>query len=171
MGILSLHRRPITRNPQLCVYLTVKNIEKSVDFYARAFGFTRASESSATQKSRILAYEDRPFLLLSEDAGRSTARASTLGQKKSDLFTIAKVSTYSPTTITVLCRNIPAMYEKAIQAGACSIQSPFTMSNGTKTFLVSELEDYIWRFMDDSVIQAAASDRLSSKLLRPQIIK
>lgn len=160
MGIVNLSRSAITRNPQLCVYLTVKNLEKAIDFYARAFGFTAVSESSntaSTQKSRVLAYENRPFLLLTQDAGRNTAKASVLGQKKSDSFTIAKVSAYSPTTITVLCRDVPAMYERAIKAGACSIQSPFTMSNGTKTFLVSEFENYIWRFMDDSMIQTAAT--------------
>jgi len=173
MGIVSLSRSAITQNSQLCVYLTVRNLEKAVDFYALAFGFTAVPESSNTQriqKSRILAYENRPFLLLTEDTGRSTAKASVLGQKKTDSLAIARVSAYSPTTITVLCRDILAMYERAIKAGACSIQSPFTMSNGTKTFLVSEFENYIWRFMDEPVVQSIVSNKLSSKLFRPQII-
>ena len=132
--------------PSFSAQIVVRDLNASVDFYKKAFGFKEISpgiaSSGAYSRDQVRALECNglPFLLISEQASESLEGYNAQSP--------ISLNTLSSTIITVLCRDIQAMYERAINAGARPIQAPHRTNGGAKTFLVTGIENYVWRFVD-----------------------
>ena len=130
---------------QFTAQLVVEDLAASVRFYEEAFGFSdvTARHPSAAENSemRVMECNGLPFLLISENESQMLE-----GYKARSPLTL---NTLSPTIITVLCTDIQAMYQQALNAGARSIQEPHQTQQGASSFMVTGRENYVWRFIDN----------------------
>ena len=121
--------------------LVVKSLSQAVSFYISAFGFTLISQD---EHSATLTFCGQTYCLISESNIAEMLGYSALSPQTTG---------HSPAmTTTLICEDVHATWEQAINAGATPVKSPFTKSNGVVCATLIGPENYIWIITDSSNI-------------------
>jgi uncharacterized glyoxalase superfamily protein PhnB len=129
---------PEGANP-LTPYLTVANAAKALDFYERAFGFTRGGESMTDDKGNIVhagMFYD----------GRSIAMMSPEGAWGSRDRTPRNMGVSLPLNFYVYTADVDKVARDAKAAGATIEQPPEDMFWGDRTTMIVDPDGYRWMF-------------------------
>ena len=117
--------------------LTVVNIVKAAEFYAKAFGF-EVKEIVPTQDDEAfhgeLKYMDQLIMIGKQGACGSP----TLSPASSNV--------QSPMSLYLYCADVDAFYKNALAAGATSISEPADMFWGDRMCVLKCLDGYHWNF-------------------------
>lgn len=125
--------------PGLFPYLTVRNSEKAIDFYKKAFSFELNTEPAKDEKGQIQHAEmkfgdDVLIMFAPEGAYGSLKKApASLGVVPSDVF-------------YVYCEDVDAFYKKAINQGAKSLVEPNDGFWGDRFCCLADPDGYEWMF-------------------------
>lgn len=125
------------RMPWLSPYLAVRNLDKSAEFYLKAFGFKSKGMKDANgsvghinvfHKNAIL------FMLHAEGSMGDPARSPATSN------VVASQSFY------VFVDNVDKFYEKAVANGARSVMAPEDCFWGDRMCTVLDVDGYSWSF-------------------------
>ena len=127
--------------PWMMPYLAVTDVEKSLDFYKRAFGF---------EEFRALAGPDGKLA----HAGLQWHDARVLigtAQRETDLERTPLGHTPNtlrgtPIVLYLYTDDVDALYERAIEAGAISGYAPDEMEWGDRVCLLFDADGHAWNF-------------------------
>ena len=137
-----------TRMPWLSPYLAVRNLERSADFYSKAFGFkTKGMKDHNGHVNHINIFHKNTvlFMIHPESSMGSPARSpSTLNVSASQSF-------------YVFVDNVDKIYEKAIASGCRSVVSPEDFYWGDRMCTVTDIDGYSWSFA--KVLKKAATKK------------
>jgi uncharacterized glyoxalase superfamily protein PhnB len=119
-------------------YLVVKDADKALDFYQRAFGFEKKSSVAGEDGRTVhaeMTYKDVWIMFAPEGAyGDTTSRAPvTLG-------------IHSPMTLYVYCEDVDALCARAEKAGAKVFKPPEDMFWGDRTCALIDPDGHLWSF-------------------------
>jgi uncharacterized glyoxalase superfamily protein PhnB len=136
-GVMSNQARP-PKMPWLMPYLTVKDAEKALDFYQRAFGFVkRFAMPGPDGKIRHAEVEHNDAVIMfgpeSPEAGCPAKAPATLG--------IA-----SPVGLYVYCDDVDAQCERARSAGTKVTMPPQDMFWGDRVCTLVDPDGHTWNF-------------------------
>lgn len=124
--------------PWLTPYLTVRDVQVAMDFYARAFGFeagTTMPDDNGTLVHGEMSYQSEVVVMMGlEGAWGSTARAP------------ATSGTESPVGLYVYCEDVDALFDRARDAGAKVIGAPQDMFWGDRVAHVQDPDGHSWTF-------------------------
>lgn len=123
--------------PWLSPYVTLKELEKSVKFYEKAFGFKvrdLAKGEDGTVCHAEMTYQDELLMFGQQGAY--------------DKKTVAPVSSGvpSPISLYIYVEDVDAFYKHAVAAGAESIVPPEDMFWGDRMCRIQDPEGYQWSF-------------------------
>jgi uncharacterized glyoxalase superfamily protein PhnB len=126
------------RAPWLMPYLTVRDAQASLDFYATAFGFVAgqvATGDDGAPEHCELYYRDQLIAMFaSEGAFGSTARSPrTLGIEPTQTF-------------YVYCSDPDRIFAQALAAGAHGVVPPSNQFWGDRMCCVRDPDGYQWSF-------------------------
>lgn len=117
--------------------LTVRDVEKALDFYQRAFGF-KAKESMKGPDGKIMhaemTYNDAVIMMGPEGAFGNPCKSP------------ASSGVLPPITLYFYCEDVEALFKKATAAGAKVIMPPENMFWGDRMCRLSDPEGYYWGF-------------------------
>ncbi len=126
-----------SRMPWLSPYLAVRNLERSADFYTKAFGFkTKGMKDQNGTINHVNVFHKNTviFMLHPENSIGSPARAP------------ASLNVTASQSFYVFVDNVDKVYEKAIASGCRSIVSPEDFYWGDRMCTVVDLDGYSWSF-------------------------
>lgn len=119
----------------LTPYLMVKNADRSIEFYSRAFGFKLRNQ---VKKFGFLIHvemehHDQPVLMFSPEGSFGTPEKSpsTLGVIASQVFYL-------------YVDDVDAVYGQSLEAGAKSLSEPCNMFWGDRFAMIEDLDGYRW---------------------------
>ncbi|RDB36379.1 VOC family protein [Spirobacillus cienkowskii] len=142
------------RMPWLAPYLAVKNLDRSVDFYSKAFGFkAKGMKDNYGQISHMNFFHKNTVLFMLHpegSAGNPSRSPSTLNVNASQSF-------------YVFVDNVDKVYEKAISNGARSVMSPEDTYWGDRVCSVVDLDGYSWSFAKYLKSKAPAKKKKTTK--------
>ena len=123
--------------PTVIPYLYVRDAQKAMDFYKKAFGF-EIMNTSQDESGEVAHVEmkrgDAVIMFAGEGKFGSTNKAPiTLGVKAS-------------ICIYVYCEDVDALYKQAIQNGAISIMEPNDTFWGDRMCQISDPDGHEWSF-------------------------
>lgn len=125
------------RMPWLSPYLAVRSLDRSADFYAKAFGFkTKGMKDHNGNINHINVFHKNTvlFMIHPESSMGSPARSpSTLNVS-------------APLSFYVFVDNVDKIYEKAIASGCRSVVSPEDFYWGDRMCTVTDIDGYSWSF-------------------------
>ncbi len=125
------------RMPWLSPYLAVRNLDRSTDFYSKAYGFKSKGMKDVNgnighinifHKNTVL------FMLHAEGSMGNPSRSP------------ATSNVMAPQTFYVFVDNVDKMYEKAIANGARSVMAPEDVYWGDRMCTVLDVDGYSWSF-------------------------
>jgi uncharacterized glyoxalase superfamily protein PhnB len=124
-------------SPWLVPYLVVKDADRSLAFYAKAFGFTKgdavAGEGGKTMHADMR-YKDVMVMFAPENAYGSEAKCpATLGVQ-------------TPVTLYVYCDDVDALCKQAESAGAKVVLPPADMFWGDRMCSLIDPDGHVWNF-------------------------
>src|SRR5262245_46444586 len=123
--------------PWLAPYLTVQDADRSLDFYASAFGFAKRSAVAGPDGqtgNAEMAYRDVLVMFAPEGAwGREGPCPATLGMR-------------SPLHLFVPCENVDALFTQAQAAGATVARPPVDLFWGDRMCSLIDPDGYVWNF-------------------------
>lgn len=125
--------------PQLFPYLAVRNAEKAIEFYEKAFGFTLSSQPAKDDQGKIQHAEmkfgkDVSIMFAPEDAWGSPRKTpATLGVTPS-------LSLY------IYCEDVDALYKRAMVQGAKSTMPPNDGFWGDRFCNLVDPDGHEWMF-------------------------
>lgn len=129
------------RPQEMLISVTVSDMGKATDFYAKAFGFVLADQRlcDILQKKGIttigkMVFEKTGFMLFTEGAFGRPGK------------TPANTGVANPTSFQVYTRDVDALYKRALQAGAKEVQAPEDMFWGDRVFRVADPDGNVWAF-------------------------
>lgn len=125
--------------PQLFPYLTVKDAQKSIDFYTNAFGFHLSSETAKNDQGQIQHAEMR----FGQEALIMFAPEGSWGSAKK---APASLGMTIPLTLYIYCENVDALYRQAMQNGALSTMEPNDGFWGDRVCSLIDPDGYEWMF-------------------------
>jgi uncharacterized glyoxalase superfamily protein PhnB len=124
-------------SPWVIPYLTVKDAAKALDFYQRAFGFTKKN-AMADKEGRVLhgemEYRDA-WIMLGPEGG--------LGNQ---CRTPATSGNLSPMSLYIYCDDVDALFARATAAGAKGDVPPSDMFWGDRMCKVTDPDGHAWSF-------------------------
>ncbi|APJ03629.1 VOC family protein [Silvanigrella aquatica] len=126
-----------TRMPWLSPYLAVRNLERSTDFYAKAFGFkSKGMKDNHGSINHINIFHKNTvlFMLHAEGSMGNPSRSP------------ATTNAVPPQTFYVFVDNVDKIYEKAIANGARSVHAPEDVYWGDRYCTVVDIDGYSWSF-------------------------
>lgn len=118
-------------------YLTVSNVETAMIFYHQAFGFEKKELAPGPDGSIVhgeLLYEGQTLMIGKMGTFGSTAKTPSSSQIE------------SPITLYIYCNNVDKFYQRALAAGAVSVQAPEDMFWGDRMCSLKDPDGYIWNF-------------------------
>jgi uncharacterized glyoxalase superfamily protein PhnB len=123
--------------PWLLPYMVVKDADKALDFYERAFGFTRLNavkgEDGRTNHAEM-GFQEAVVMFAPEGAYGCTNKApATLGIQ-------------TPVTLFVYCEDVDAMCARARAAGAAVTVEPQDMFWGDRMCSLTDPDGHTWNF-------------------------
>jgi PhnB protein len=133
---MTSHAKPAD-TPWIVPYLVVKDADKSLDFYARAFGFVKRS-AMAGEDGRIvhadMTYRDLVIMFAPEGGYGSAAKCP------------AALGAPSPVTLYVYCEDVDALCKRAEAAGAQVAMPPTDMFWGDRMCSLIDPDGHAWNF-------------------------
>lgn len=124
--------------PRLTPYLTVRDAEKSLDFYQRAFGFEPGMQPLRDGNGVIqhaeMRYQGAFIMMAPEGAWGSHCKAPVT------------TGTEFPLGLYVYCENVDAFHENAVEQGAESMGEPQDMFWGDRMCTLRDPDGYVWSF-------------------------
>jgi PhnB protein len=123
--------------PWVSACITVNDVDKAVDFYEKAFGFTcreKAPGEDGTTWHAELLYKDYLMMLGKAGGWGNNMQAPAVSGNP------------SPMSLYIYCENVDAFYEAALKAGAEKVQEPEDMFWGDRMCVISDLDGYLWSF-------------------------
>jgi uncharacterized glyoxalase superfamily protein PhnB len=119
-------------------YLTVKDADKAIDFYQRAFGFEKKFAMPGPQGKTghaEMTYKEGNIMLGPEaNMGSCPARAP------------ATTGVTSPVGLYVYCDDVDALYKRATAAGAKGDMPPQDMFWGDRLCKLTDPDGHVWNF-------------------------
>jgi uncharacterized glyoxalase superfamily protein PhnB len=116
-------------------YVIVVDVDKTVDFYERAFGF-KLSEKSPGQDGSIchaeMFFNDELVMF-----GKEGSCELTLHSPKS-------TGAVCPITLCLTVKDIDVFYKHALKEGAVSISAPEQAPWGARVCRLKDPDDYVW---------------------------
>jgi uncharacterized glyoxalase superfamily protein PhnB len=128
--------------PWMMPYLAVSDVEKSLDFYKRAFGFEEVRALVGPDGSlghAGLRWHDVRILIGSEDRQDSEIVKSPLGRTPNTLQG-------TPVVLYLYTDDVDALHDRALQAGACEGFAPQEMFWGDRVCLLFDPDGHAWNF-------------------------
>jgi uncharacterized glyoxalase superfamily protein PhnB len=126
-----------TGYPWLIPYLKVRDAAAMMDFYERAFGFTRKM-SMPGPDGRIghaeMTYRDAKIMFGPEGAYGDPTKAPITG------------GFISPVGLYIYCDDVDALYTRATQAGANGSMAPQDMFYGDRVCRMTDPDGHVWSF-------------------------
>jgi uncharacterized glyoxalase superfamily protein PhnB len=133
---MSKNPRP-PRTPWLVPYLVVKDADKALDFYERAFGFARVNvvkgEDGKTTHAEM-AHQEAMVMFAPEGIRGSTGKCP------------ASLGVQSPVALYVYCDDVDALCARARQAGATVAHEPADMFWGDRMCMLTDPDGHTWNF-------------------------
>jgi len=123
--------------PWLSPYLTVRDARAALDFYARAFGFQRRSETKGDDDSLLhveMSWQEALIMFGPEGAYGSPTRAPV------------SLGVHSPVGLYVYCDDVDTLWLKATTAGAQSEIPPTNMFWGDRMCKLIDPDGHVWSF-------------------------
>lgn len=123
--------------PQLSAYLTVKDADKSIDFYSQAFGFVIdevSNDEKGVPQHVSMKKEDAVIMFAPEGAWGSTKK------------TPANLNVSCPMSLYIYCEDVDKLYKQAISYGAKSVTEPNDSFWGDRFCAVMDMDGYEWWF-------------------------
>jgi uncharacterized glyoxalase superfamily protein PhnB len=122
-------------------YITVLDVDKSVNFYKKAFNFQvkelAPGEDGTTWHAELL-YKDQLIMLGKQGAYNATSESPLASGIE------------SPISLYLYCEDVDAFYERAMKEGAQSVDAPENMFWGDRMCRLKDLDNYIWCFATHS---------------------
>ena len=124
-------------SPTIIPSITVSNMERSIAFYTKAFGFYLTFKNTA--QNGEISYADMDFLdtrimLLPEGAyGNQSKTPAHSGQQSSMV-------------LYIYCHDVDAHYKQATASGAKELEPPKEMFWGDRMCKVADPDGYHWTF-------------------------
>ena len=125
--------------PELFPYLTVKDADKSIEFYEKAFGFTLSSQPAKddhgrTQHAEMKFGKDVSIMFAPEGAWGSPRKTPNA------LGVIPSLSLY------IYCQDVDALHAKAAANGAKSLMEPNDGFWGDRFCTLVDPDGHEWMF-------------------------
>jgi uncharacterized glyoxalase superfamily protein PhnB len=124
--------------PRLSPYLVVRDAEKALDFYARAFGFAKRDAVTGPE-GRIthaeMSYGEAVIMFAPESASRGAKSPATAGLEQ------------SPVAVCVYCPDVDALFARATAAGARALKAPEDQFWGDRLCQVLDPDGHSWCFL------------------------
>ena len=123
--------------PWLSPYLTVRDADKAIDFYQRAFGFEKRSAipgPDGRTGHAELTFKDALVMLGPECAGEPRSKAP------------ATTGVASPVSLYVYCEDVDTLYTRATAAGARADGPPENMFWGDRVCRLTDPDGHAWFF-------------------------
>ncbi len=124
--------------PDLIPCLTVKDMQKSLDFYKKAFEFEVSGEVSKDESNNLIHIEMKKgeaYIMFSpEGAYGSNSKAPITSGVESGI------------SLYVYCEDVDSLYKQAIEHGANSLSKPEDMFWGDRVCRLIDINNYCWAF-------------------------
>ena len=123
--------------PWITPYLTVKDIEASLNFYEAAFGFERQYDTPNSDGSITharMTWQDGSIMIGPEGAYGGTSRAPVTSGME------------SPISLYVYCDDVDALAQRAAAAGATMKFPPMDMFWGDRCCMLVDINGLAWNF-------------------------
>jgi PhnB protein len=117
-------------------YLTVRDADAALDFYARAFGFEKKFVMPGPDGKAghcEMQWQEATIMFSPESRRMKCQAPRTTGVR-------------SPVSLYVYVPDVDALYQRAVAAGAGSEQEPETMFYGDRTCGVIDPDGHLWYF-------------------------
>jgi uncharacterized glyoxalase superfamily protein PhnB len=125
--------------PGLIPYLVVRDAEKAVDFYQKAFGFTLTCGPHKGEDGKIqhveMRYEDTMIMFCPEGAWGQVDKKAPATQ-----------GVQSPIVLYVYCKDVDAFYQNAVKNGAEALGAPEDCFWGDRMCRLGDQDGYQWSF-------------------------
>ena len=131
------NKQVLHSNSRITPYLTVKDINKSIDFYKNAFGFILSGEPWKDEEGNIvhavMSYQEG-IIFLRPESSQSKSKAPI------------SLDIESSTWFCVNCDfNVDELFKQAVAAGVRVIYEPKDMP-WARLFKVLDIDGYSWSF-------------------------
>lgn len=125
--------------PWISAYLIVQNVQKALDFYCKAFGFSESDEK---------VFDDNQLLVHTALTYRDTLVMIGSKQCVVEEKGLAPISSgvNCPIGLYVYCENVDELYKQALANGAQSVSKPELTFWGDKMCRLLDLDHYCWSF-------------------------
>lgn len=122
--------------PALAPYLTVRDGQSSIEFYARAFGFEAYGEVMRDEDGRV------------QHAGMRLGEAAIMFGPEEGSLGLRAPLPGSPDSLTlyVYVADVNRLAERAQRAGAATVQAPTDQFWGDRTAVFKDPDGYHWTF-------------------------
>ena len=128
--------RPAQWWPALSPYLTVRNGQASIEFYARAFGFEAYGEVMRNDDGEV------------QHAGMRLGEAAVMFGPAEGSMGLRVPDPASPDSLTlyVYVADVDALFGRAQRGGAKVVQAPADQFWGDRTAVLKDPDGYHWTF-------------------------
>lgn len=122
--------------PALAPYLTVRDGQASIEFYARAFGFEACGEVMRDEDGRV------------QHAGMRLGEAAIMFGPEEGSMGLRTPVSGAPDSLTlyVYVADVDRLAERAQRAGATTMQGPADQFWGDRTAVLKDADGYHWTF-------------------------
>lgn len=128
-------------SPIFIPYLAVQNAKNTIDFYEKAFGFSLVSteplENAPEQIGHVEMRYKNAIIMFCTEATRNYIPARC--PKTSGVC--------APVTFCVLCDDVDAFYNHAVNAGAVSFMEPHDTHWGDRMCGLYDIDGFTWMFL------------------------
>lgn len=125
--------------PQLFPYLTVKDADKAVEFYTKAFGFTLSSQPAKDDQGRIQHAE----MKFGNDVSIMFAPEGAWGSPRKTPNTLGVIPSLS---LYIYCEDVDNLHNKAVSNGAKSLMAPNDGFWGDRFCTLVDPDGHEWMF-------------------------
>lgn len=125
--------------PGILPYLTVRNAEKAIEFYKQAFGFELHSEPAKDDQGYIqhaeMKFGEDVVIMFAPEGAYGSLRTAPVTQ-----------GTAPSLVLYVYCKDVDALYHKAIASGAKSTIEPNDSFWGDRFCSLVDPDGHEWMF-------------------------
>lgn len=134
---MSKNQTPSNGLPWVSPYITVKDVDRSANFYKKAFGIKTSElvpgEDGSTWHGE-LKYQNQLIMIGKEGAYGGVTKAPMSS------------GVDSPMNLYVYCEDVDAFHECAVNAGATSLLAPEDTFWGDRMCRLKDIDGYVWSF-------------------------
>ncbi|WP_010301402.1 VOC family protein [Candidatus Odyssella thessalonicensis] len=125
--------------PALFPYLVVKDANKAIEFYKKAFGFTLSSDPAKDDNGKIqhveMKFGQDVWVMFAPEGCWDSPRRSP-----------ATLGVMCPLSLYIYCKDVDALYEQALANGATSTMKPKDGFWGDRFCTLIDPDGYEWMF-------------------------